>query len=73
MRTIRFTFQSKMPSLDTTNSFASLLGIPSSDNMIEVSTEVIVGDDDDIEAEGVKVGEVVGNFLSGVSEGMHQG
>ncbi len=57
MRTIRFTFTSHMDR----------------DNAIEVSTEVIVNDDEDIEAEGIKVGEVVGNFLSGVSEGMQQG
>ncbi len=54
MRTIRFTYTSHM---DTANT-------------VEVSTEVIVNDDEDIIAEGLKVGNIVGEFLGGVSEGM---
>lgn len=54
MRTLRFTFNTHMDR----------------DSSIEVSTEIIVNDDEDIEAEGVKVGSIVGDFLNGVSEGM---
>ena len=54
MRTIRFTFHTQTDR----------------DCSIEVSTEIIVNDDEDIEAEGVKVGSLVGDFLGGVSEGM---
>ncbi len=54
MRTIRFTFTSHMDRSNT----------------VEVSTEVIVDDNEDIEEEGIRVGSVVGDFLNGVSQGM---